>query len=173
MGFFELIKERHSTRSFKETKVEEEKLQKILHACNDAPSAGNLQAYEILVVKKKEIKQELADASHSQNFISQAPVVLVFFANPKRSSTRYSSRGEELYAVQDATIAVCYAQLAAVELGLATVWVGAFDDIAVSRALNALANLKPVAILPVGYAAEKPEKHSRRNLSDLVKKEHF
>jgi nitroreductase len=53
-------------------------------------------------------------------------------------------------------------------LGLATVWVGAFDDEAVHRAIGAPEGILPVAILPIGYAAEQPELTPRRRLSDLV-----
>ena len=172
MGFFELIKERHSIRSFKETEISDSDLQKILQACNSAPSAGNLQAYEIVAVTQKEIRQKLADAALGQNSITEAPAVLVFFTNPERSG-KYGARGAELYSVQDATIAACYAQLAAAELGLATVWVGAFDDDGVRAVVNAPANMQPVAILPIGYANGPPRLKERRGLDDLVKEENF
>jgi nitroreductase len=58
--------------------------------------------------------------------------------------------------------------LAATAQGLATVWVGAFDDDEVRRILGAPRGIRPVAILPVGYAAEKPEAPERRSLDDLV-----
>lgn len=85
-----------------------------------------------------------------------------------RSAAKYRQRGAGLYSVQDATIACAYAQLAATELGLGTVWVGAFDDDAVAKAVNAKPDWKPVAILPIGYAAEAPAATPRCNLTDLV-----
>lgn len=166
MEFFEVVKKRHSTRAYKDKKVEEEKLQKILEAANSAPSAGNLQAYDVFLVRDKEKKKALARAALNQDFIAEAPVVLVFCANPERS-WRYGERGRTLYSIQDATIAAAYAQLAATALGLSTVWIGAFDE---NEVLEILGNpkVKPVAIIPIGYPAEEPEITSRRKLKDLV-----
>ncbi len=56
------------------------------------------------------------------------PVVLVFFANQRRSSSKYASRGEELYSVQDATLAAGYAQLAAAAVGDKIYVIGGHDS---------------------------------------------
>jgi nitroreductase len=169
MNFFDVVRARQSVRAFAARPVETEKLQKILDAANRAPSAGNLQAYQIFVVTRSSILSSLVDASRGQAFLAQAPVVLVFCAEPGRASTRYAKRGTLLYCIQDATIACAYAQLAATALGLACVWVGAFDDAAVLNAIGASNDLRPIAVLPIGYAAEEPERTSRRAQSDLVR----
>ncbi len=166
MDFFTAVANRRSVRAFKSKAIEEAKLQKILESANSAPSAGNLQAYEIVLIKDKKQKKALAEASNNQEFIAEAPAVLVFCANPMQSS-RYGSRGADLYCVQDATIAASYAQLAATALGLSSVWVGAFDEKAVSKIINARAVL-PIAIIPIGYPNEEPEKTPRRKISDIV-----
>ncbi|MEM3555879.1 MAG: nitroreductase family protein [Candidatus Micrarchaeia archaeon] len=171
MEFFEVLKNRHSVRKFKDMPVEEEKLQKILEAANSAPSAGDLQAYEIVVVRDKERKNKLVSAAYEQEFIAKAPVVLVFVAHPERSSRRYGRRGAELYCIQDATIATAYAQLAATALGLSCVWVGAFDEKEVAKVINAKENLKPVSMLPIGYADEQPRATPRRGVEELVHEE--
>ncbi len=168
MDFFELIRARRSIRAYSQQPVEEDKLQQILTAANLAPSAGNLQAYEIYLVRDRQVRVELARASLEQWFISEAPVALVFCAHPERSAAKYGRRGVRLYALQDATIACTFAMLAATELGLATVWVGAFDDEGVRRAIRAPEGHQPVAILPIGYPAEQPAPAPRRSLADLV-----
>ena len=168
MEFFDVVKSRHSIRAFAETPIDKDKVQAILTAANRAPSAGDLQAYEIYMVTRDQDRSALARAALEQWFIAQAPVVLVFCAHPARSAPRYGERGERLYAIQDATIACSFAMLAATALELATVWVGAFDDDSVRRAISAAAEILPVAILPVGYGAEKPEITPRRRLSKLV-----
>ena len=94
--------------------------------------------------------------------------MLVFCADPTRSEPRYGQRGVRLYAIQDATIACTFAMLAATALGLATVWVGSFDEDSVRRVIRAPAEAVPVALLPVGYGAEKPQATPRRKLTDLV-----
>jgi len=168
MEFFELVKQRRSTRTFTNKPVEDDKLQQILRAANAAPSAGNLQAYEIYLVRDRQKKLALARAALEQFFIAAAPVALVFCAHPARSSGKYGERGARLYAIQDATIACTFAMLATVDQGLATVWVGAFEDRAVRDVIGVGEKLIPVAILPVGYAGETPEKTRRRRLSELV-----
>lgn len=173
MEFFELVKVRRSIRLFQPKPVEEEKIKKILEAANLAPSAGNLQAYTILVVKNKKIKEKLYQAALNQEAIYLAPVILIFFANPKKSSLKYGQRGENLYCLQDATIAASYAQLAAANLGLGSVWIGAYDDEKVKKILNAPNDFIPVAILPLGYPGENPQNPGRRKIEDLVKWEKF
>ncbi len=168
MDFFEVLRSRHSVRAYLGRELEDEKLEKILWAASSAPSAGNLQAYEIVVVRDAGRRRALAEAALSQEFIAQAPVVLVFLINPDRTKWRYGLRGVHLYCIQDATIAASYAQLAATALGLGSVWVGAFDSSRVSEIVGARGELTPVAILAVGYPGEEPEPTPRRPLRDLV-----
>ena len=168
MEFFELAKQRRSIRVFARQAVEEEKLQQILRAANVAPSAGNLQAYEIYVVRGRDQRTALASAAYGQDFIRDAPVALVFCTHPARSEPKYRERGRRLYALQDATIACTFAMLAVADLGLATVWVGAFSDEAVWKAIGSPEGVQPVAMLPIGHAGETPAATSRRRLSSLV-----
>ncbi len=169
MEFFDVIKNRYSIRRFKEKEVEDEKLRLIFETVNLAPSAGNLQAYDIFLIRDKNKKELLAKASYDQNFIKQAPVVLIFCANTKRSEY-YGEKGRKLYCLQDATIAASYAQLAATNLGLGSVWVGGFDENEVLKILGSPRHSIPVAIIPIGYPDEKPKRRKRRELDDLVKK---
>jgi len=122
------------------------------------------------LVQDENKKRELALASFAQSFVAEAPVVLVFCANPGRSEKRYGKRGKNLYCIQDATIAAAYAQLAAVDLGLGSCWVGAFDEKEVLRILGNPEGLIPVAIIPIGYPAEQPPSTGRRKLEDIVHK---
>ncbi len=169
MEVFECIRRRRSIRAYQDRPVPEDALRQILEAINAAPSAGNLQAYQVFLVRDAAKRRALAQASGGQEFIAQAPVVLVFCTDAARSGWRYGLRGERLYSLQDATIACAYAQLAAVALGLGTVWVGAFQDEAVIRALDLPRGLHPVAILPIGHPAESPAPTPRRALDDLVR----
>lgn len=168
MEFQEVIRQRRSIRAFTAEPVEEWKLQKILEAVNAAPSAGALQAYEVYVVRKPGGRAALAAAARSQDFIKAAPVALVFCTHAALSEGRYRARGARLYSLQDATIACTFAMLALVDLGLASVWVGAFEDDAVWKVIGSPEGQTPVAILPIGYAGEKPRPTSRRELTGLV-----
>jgi nitroreductase len=167
MDFFAVIKSRHSTRAFKDRAVEREKMQQILEAINRAPSAGNLQAYEVYSVSDAGHKAALVKTA-DQEFLGQAPVVLVFCTHGARAEAKYRERGTELYCIQDATIACTFAMLAATALGLSTVWMGAFDEEQVRDAIGVPEDQRPIAMLPVGYAAETPEIKPRREVDDLV-----
>lgn len=168
MDFFEVVEQRRSIRAFKDQPIEQRELQRILETLNRAPSAGNLQSYEVYVVQDAGQRAELAKAAGDQEFLAQAPLVLVFCTHGQRAQPRYGRRGTELYALQDATIACTFAMLAATALGLSSVWVGAFDEQVVSKILGAPAGQRPVVMLPVGYAAEAPPSPARRHLADLV-----
>ena len=166
---FSTVRHRHSVRKYQtDMPIEEEKLHAILETACAAPSAGDLQAYHIYVVKQSEQRAALADASQQQAFIKDAPISLVFCSDPERSASEFKDRGEQLYALQDTTIAAAYAQLAAVAAGLGSTWVGHFDEQRLIDAINIKPGLTPVAILTIGYAAELPELSSRRNIKEVV-----
>jgi nitroreductase len=170
MDFFDVVKTRQSIRAFQDKPIAPEQLQQILETINHAPSAGNLQSYEVYLATDRTVIQSLARATGGQDFVTQAPLALVFCAHPTRAAQKYRERGTSLYCVQDATIACAYAQLAVTALGLASVWVGAFDEDAVRQAIGVGYELRPVAFLPIGYAAETPERRSRRALAELVQR---
>jgi len=138
---------------------------------NSAPSAYNLQSYRVYVVRDGGMKKALSaacfDQSFSnQNFISEAPVVLVFCADQARAMTRYGERGESLYSLQDATIAATFAHLASVDLGLASVWVGAFDEEGVLSALG-VTGVRPVVVLPIGYSGTRAKASKRLPVGEV------
>jgi nitroreductase len=170
MELFNVFSERHSIRAFIDQPVTDGDLQKIYEAVNRAPSAGNLQAFDIYQVTRAEHKEALMRASYDQEFLVQAPVVLVFCAVPARSAERYTERGETLYCVQDATIACTFAMLAATALGLGSVWVGAFEEEAVAKIIGAEPGYRPVAMLPIGYPNAEPRLRPRRALEEIVHK---
>lgn len=169
MDFYEVLEKRHSIRAFLEKEIEQEKISRIVNAAMQAPSAGNLQAYKIYHVQSSEAKQQLVGACMYQEFIAQVPLVLVFCTDIKQSENKYGQRGSELYATQDATIATAYAQLAATAEGLSSVWVGGFDPLEVSRIIKASSYEVPVAVLPIGYAAEAPEAAGRRPAEEILR----
>lgn len=168
MDFFDVVNNRQSVRAYQPKAIEEHKLQSVLDAVAQAPTAGGLQAFQIYLVREPEFKQALAKSALDQAFIAHAPLVLVFCAHKARSGAHYEARGEMLYSVQDATIAAAYAQLAATAVGLATCWIGAFSEEQVSQILGVPPEQRPVALLPIGYAAELPRRTLRRPVSELV-----
>ena len=169
LDLFATIRYRHSVRRYRaDLPVEPEKLHAVLEAACAAPSAGDLQSYRMVVIQNQATRDALRRASHDQPFLSEAPVCIAFCADPQRSAARFGERGAHLYALQDATIAAAYAQLAIVAAGLGSTWVGYFDEAEVLNLLGLADGCVPVALLSVGYPAELPEPTTRRPLSEVV-----
>ena len=173
LDVFEAIKERRSIRAYTDEKVSDKDVERLIDAARWAPSAGNIQPWEFVVVKEGETKRRLSDAALNQTFIETAPVVIVVCADLNRSSMGYGSRGKNLYSLQDTAAATENIILAAQELGLATCWVGAFREEEVAKAVKAPRNLRPVAVVPVGHPAERPVAPPKRSVNENVHYETF
>ncbi len=167
MNVLEAIESRRSVRDFKEQTIPEAVTQKLIEALRLAPSAGNLQSRKFYFVTNHETRRGLARAALNQNFISHAPLVVVACTD-KSISGRYGDRGVNLYAIQDVSVSVMSLMLAAVELGLGTVWVGAFNEFEVFELLDLPHNLRPIAIVPVGYPAGSPQALPRKPIEEVV-----
>jgi len=173
LDVFEAIRGRRSVRAFTKQPVSDKEVMKLIDAARWAPSAGNIQPWEFVVVRDAEIKRGLSAAALDQTFIEEAPVVIVVCANQTQSSLGYGSRGVTLYCLQDTAAATQNILLAAHALGLATCWVGAFDEEEARKVLNIPSGVRPVAIIPVGHPAEEPMVRSRRPLNEIVHHETF
>ncbi|MHC1570713.1 MAG: nitroreductase family protein [Methermicoccaceae archaeon] len=160
MDVLEAIAERRSIRSYTGEHVSDAQVDVLVRAGQDAPSAGNLQARDFIVVRDATTKKRLAMASLGQVQVERADVLIVVCANVPRSSSRYGKRGT-LYAHQDAAASVQNMLIAAHALGLGACWVGAFDEHEVGHILGVPVNVVPCAIITVGVPAEKPKKPRR------------
>ncbi len=161
MDIFDCIFSRRSVRAFKPDDIDDKFIGLMLDAATHAPSAGNIQDWHFVVIKDETKRKRLASAAFDQDFMADAPVCIVVAADLEKASLRYGKRGENLYAIQDTANVITIIMLAAHELGLGTCWVGAFDEDKVSHVAELPENFRPVAILPVGYPAEKPEMRER------------
>ncbi len=171
MDFWQVLEQRYSVRDFdSDREVTQETVTKLLQAAIRAPSAGNCQPWYFFVVRNPDTKRALAHAALGQWFLSEAPVVIVVCAEPQRSALRYGERGRHLYSLQDTAAATEHILLAAVALGLGACWVGAFDEKEASHALQIPSDLRPVAIVPIGYPAGRATQYSdRRGLESVSK----
>ena len=84
------------------------------------------------------------------------------------SEKRFGERGRNLYAIQDATIFTSYVQLAITSLGLASGWLGNFNEENLRILLNLPENLKIVAVIPFGYPDGELGKRERKKLDDIL-----
>ncbi|MBZ9572958.1 nitroreductase family protein [Patescibacteria group bacterium] len=163
MDVSEAIKNRRSVRAYKPEPVPEEKLRKVLEAARLAPSAHNAQERKFIVVRDEEIRKKLAEAA-GQGFVGEAPVVIVAVSlNPED----IMSSGVPAFAV-DLAIAVDHMTLQAVEEGLGTCWIGAFSQEKVKEILKVPAQYKVVALLPLGFPADKPALKSRKSFEEII-----
>ena len=167
MELKEAIIKRRSVRDFLGRDIEDSIIMDILEYANLAPSAGNLQARDFIVVRDRETRERLMVSALDQEFVSEAPVDIVVCANLKRISP-YGERGRNLYCIQDASASIEHILLLAQEYGLATCWVGAFDERDVSEILNLPRWVRPVAIIPIGYPKHIPKPTPRKRIEELV-----
>lgn len=168
MNIFEAISGRRSIRKFKKEDVSDELIQKVVNAGIWAPSAGNVQAWEVVIVQDEEKRRKISETAYMRDFIAEAPVIMVSCANMERSATVYGKRGLDLYCIQDAACATQNMLLAAYALGLGTCWVGSFDEEILMDLMDLPNFLRPVALVPMGYPDEKPYPPTRRNLEEFI-----
>jgi len=173
MDVLEAIKKRRSIRAFESTDVPPEIIERLIDAARRAPSAGNIQPWEFIIVQKPEIKRKLVEAALDQTFIEEASVVIVVCANEIRSSEGYGMRGKTLYCIQDTAAAIQNMLLTACSLGLGACWIGAFQEEEAREILKIPHGIRPVAIIPVGHPAEAPEPRSIRPINQIVHYETF
>lgn len=94
-------------------------------------------------------RAELAAAALGQDWIADAPAVLVLAAVYPRTAGKYGARAES-YVHIEVGHAAQNVYLQALALGLGTTEVGAFDDRAVKPVLGLAADQAPLAIMPIG-----------------------
>ena len=173
LDVFEAIKGRRSIRAYTDDNISDEIVRQLIDAARWAPSAGNLQPWEFIIVRDAKTKEALSAAALDQTFIETAPVVIVVCTNEDRTSWRYGSRGVNLYCLQDTAAAVQTLVLAAFAIGLGTCWIGAFREETAKQTLKTPEGVRPIAIIPLGYPAKKPRAPQRRPIDEIVHYESF
>ena len=150
MQFDDVIKKRHSVRSYTNFPPSGRDIEKVLEVANMAPSAGGLRSRSIMVIRKGSKTAALAEAAGGQKFVGEASFVMVFCADTDRIRA-YGDRGKDLYCIQDTAAAVQNALLKAADIGIGSCWVGAFDPDKVTEIMGLPDHLIPQAIVPLGY----------------------
>ena len=166
MDFIQLVNERYSVRKYSNKPVESEKLDIILNSARKAPSAVNFQPYKIFVVESKE-KLEEVKACYHRTWLQDVPLVLVIVGLHQMAWKRGIDAKD--HTDIDAAILIDHIMLQATELGLGTCWVCNYDVDKLRSALHLKAGEEPIAIVPLGYPANKevPVK-KRKGLDELV-----
>jgi nitroreductase len=122
----------------------------VLESVRLAPSAKNRQEWRFVVVRDEQTRRSLSKAAYGQDFVGDAPVVVVACAE---TDHRVMHCGHSAFLV-DLSIAIDHLTLAAVEEGLGTCWIGYFDPDAVRGILGIPSEVEVVQLIPLGYPAE-------------------
>ena len=163
MSILDAMKNRRSIRSYKDTPVEDEKIESILEAARLSPSAKNAQDWKFVVVEDLRTREEITEAT-GQRFVGEAPVIIVACGtNPGE----LMKCGQPRYTV-DLSIATSYMILEAYEQGLGTCWLGSFDEERVKEILGIPEGVRVVAMTPLGYSDESPEAKPRKQIEEIV-----
>jgi nitroreductase len=169
MNVMEAIKKRESVRQYKDQPVEDEKLNLVLEAGRLAPSASNRQEWRYVVVKDRVKRQKLMEAASRQKFVAEAPIVVAACAETDNHVMRC---GQLCYPI-DVAISVDHMTLKAVEEGLGTCWIGAFDEDSVKDILGIPKGIRVVALLTLGYPKTVSGTKSRKKLNAIVRYEQW
>ncbi|HCA48696.1 MAG TPA: nitroreductase [Armatimonadetes bacterium] len=169
MNVMEAIKQRFSVRKYKAYEIEDEKLERVIEAARLAPSARNLQEWRFVVVRDERMREALSEAANGQRFVAEAPAVIVACAI---TSERVMSCGLHCFPI-DISIAMAYMTLVAVEEGLGTCWVGAFNSDKVRDLLGIPKDVIVVGVLPIGYPDIEAPQRKRLSLNEIMFEEHW
>ena len=169
MQFYDVIQSRTSIRSFKNTRISEEKLSRMINAAMMTPTWKNNDSYKFIMVDDADKKNRIAstivnDNNDAANAVREAPLVAVVVANPNESG----EVAERQYYLVDSAIALEHFVLAATAEGYGTCWIAAINEDSVRNILNIPNSYRVVAITPVGEVAEHKEQSSQKDARDNV-----
>ena len=165
MEFEKVIRERFSTRKFKNDLISDELINKILEAGNLAPTAKNNQPQRIYVVKSKEGLEKIDKASPCRY---NAPVCLIVASD---KNIAWSKDNYSTYEM-DACIVATHMMLEATNVGVDNIWIEMFDKNIVRQEFNLDENIEPICLIPLGYKTDdckpSPMHNTRKDLSEIV-----
>ena len=151
------IQKRRSIRKYKNKEIARDLLMEVLEAARLAPSGANRQPWKLVVVTEAEKRRSLVPICKDQKFVGECSAFIAGIDDPSQKWARV-----------DLAIAMEHIALAAVEKGLGTCWIGAFDGEKMAQALGVPKNLVVTACLTLGYPDESPEARSRKKMEELV-----
>lgn len=154
MEFRDVIAKRRSVRAYKARAVSQRSLRRLHRALQIAPSGANRQDYRFVFVTDERKRQRIAAQAGHQEFLAQAPVIMVAVCEP----------GGEF----NVAIAVDHMILAATDLGLGTCWIGWFERPPVRKILGIPKSKAVPIMVTIGHAAEEPKARRRKPLTELI-----
>ncbi len=152
------IRIRRSIRKYTDKPITDEKLENLLKAAMQAPSARNLQPWEFVVVRDKDILEKIPDFHPYSSMVPSAGAAILVCGNTDRQEMPG-------YIAQDCSASVQNLLLEAVNQGLGAVWLGVYPRTERIEGMAKLFRLPehiiPVALISIGYPAENPAPEDR------------
>lgn len=167
MELIECFEKRRSVRAFADEPVPDEVIENALMVANLAPSAGNLQARDFVVVRDEKVRRAMAEASPGHKFLGTVPVIIVCCANHDRI-IQYGPRGRNLFCIQDVSVSIENMLLYFAARGYGACWIGTFDEEMVASALGLPPHVRPLTLVPVGKPRKDGMRPPRMNIESLV-----
>ncbi len=151
MDVITAIRTRRSVRSYSPQAIPPQAVARLKDAARWAPTACNLQPWNLVFVTDEPLRRDLAHAACDQRWIAEAPLVVAACGYPEKA---YQHMGGQNCSLDiDVAIMLDHLVLAAVAEGLGTCWIGAFDEPQVKLLLRVPAAVRVIAMIPVGYPA--------------------
>lgn len=150
MDLFSAITKRRSVRAYMDKPVEFDKITAIIEAGTWAPSAGNLQNWQFIIITDKEKIEKISNHCPNQNFVFQAPVLIAVLSDNDRMNRYYGAFGK-FWGAQGVAACIQNMLLCATALKLGTCWIGAYDAEAISDMLDIPGKSKLQALITLGY----------------------
>ncbi len=175
------ILDRRSIRKYTSEPVSDAAVRQILQAARLAPSSNNSQPWHFIVVRSEERRRAIAEVSHRQAWMVEAPVHVVCVGDIGCRIPDYqgppldedSPLPELKKVILDVAIAVEHLALEATSLGLGTCWVAWFTQREIRPVLGIPEDKYVVAVVTVGHPAEGPAPRARRPLDEVVREERW
>ncbi len=152
----EKFKTRRSIRRFSNHEIPWEIIYNILEGALNAPAAGNIQNYKILVVTEKKKRYDLGKIAFQQYWLSDAPVLLIVIRDDYHLIQMYPDEGE-VYSIQNTSAVIENILMLAHFYDLGACWVGAYDNDVLKERLGIPMEKRVDAIIPIGYPLEDPK----------------
>jgi nitroreductase len=177
----EPILDRRSIRKYTAEPVSDAAIEQILEAARLAPSGSNTQPWHFIVVRSEAQRRALAEVSHRQTWMVEAPVHVVCVGDIRCRLPAYegpaldeaSGLPELKQVIRDMAIAVEHLVLEATTLGLGTCWIAWFTQADIRPVLGIPGDKFVLAVVTIGHPAESPAPRARRALSEMVRMERW
>ena len=158
MELEEIVKGRRAVRKYEEKEIPFEHAKKILEAGIWAPSGSNLQSWEFIVVRDKEMIEKIKMASPG---LFGNPAMLVIGCINKERAKRGGKIGYPM-AMMDVAMAFQNMMLMAYSLGIGSCPVLSFNKVILKELLEIPEEVDPILIVTFGYPPFWPKPPRRR-----------